>query len=94
MVEENLIKSGREMDKEKVIDIFEDEKALLDAIVFRMSKKEVVHINESFKKKSITTPKLLIKCHKHLTRKIYLPTILVISGKTFSANFENLVTWY
>ena len=45
MVEENLRKSEREIDREKLVEIFEDVQLLVDAIGFRMSKNEVGNIN-------------------------------------------------
>ena len=64
MVEEHLRQSAIEVERVKVADIFEDENLLVDSIVFRMSKNEVGHINESLKTKAIPTPKLLNKVHK------------------------------
>ena len=46
MVEEHLRQSARERYIEKVREIFEDPKVLVDTIGSRMSKNEVVYINE------------------------------------------------
>ena len=46
MVKENLKQSARDIERGRVTEIFEDAKVLVDAIGFRMSKSEVVHINE------------------------------------------------
>ena len=62
----------------------------MDAIGFRMSKNEVVNINESLKTKAIPTPKLLNKDHKKLTIKGDFPTIIVILEKKVSATFAKM----
>ena len=41
-------------------------------------------------KKAIPAPKLLIKDHKTLTSKGYLPTKIVIPATNFSATFTNV----
>ena len=46
MVKEHLKQSEMDLQRERVTEIFEDAKVLVDAIGFRMSKNEVGHINE------------------------------------------------
>ena len=93
MVEEHLIKSEIQIERGKVVDIFEDENVSVDSIVFRMSKNDVGHINESHKTKAIPTTKLLIKYHKKLKMNGYFPSILVTLTINFSANFVMVGTW-
>ena len=69
MVKEHLKKPAIEIERGKITLIFEDEKVLVDAIVFIMSKNEVRHINESLKTKAIPTTKIFIKEHKIFTSK-------------------------
>ena len=90
MVKENLKKSSREIEKGRVVEICEDSKVLVDAIGFKISKKEVGHINESLKIKAIPTPKLLIKDHNKLTSMGEFPTRLVIPATNFSATFAKI----
>ena len=93
MVEEHPIQSSGEIYRVKVAEIFEDEKLLVDAIGFIMSKYEVVHINEWLKTKAIPIPKLLIKDHKKLTFNGGLPTLMVIIENISQLLLQKWVTW-
>ena len=81
------MKSAREIESERVVEICEDAKVLVDAIGFKMSKNEVWHINEPLKTKAIPTPKLLIKDHKKLTSMGGFPTRLLTPATDFSSTF-------
>ena len=45
MLEEHLKKSARDIYREKLREIFEDETVLVDAKGFRLSQSKLVHIN-------------------------------------------------
>ena len=90
MGKKHLKKPERDIERGRAKKISEDEKVLVDAIGFRISKNEVGHINEPLKTKAIATPKLLIKDHKKLTGKGLFPTRLVIPATNFSATFAKV----
>ena len=60
-------------------DIFKTVRRIFDEVIFQLSRKEVGRIIESFKIKSISTEKPLIKYHIKLTTDCEFPNILVIS---------------
>ena len=57
MVNEHLRCPSKEIERDKVREIFEKSRELLDEVGFQLSKNQVRHINESLKTKSIPTPK-------------------------------------
>ena len=85
MVNEQLRCSSKEIERDKVREIFEKARELLDEVGFQLSKFEVGPINESLKTKSILTPKLLIKDHKKLNTNGKFPTRLVIPATNSTA---------
>ena len=62
-------------------DILEKAIELVHEVEFQLSKREVGHINEPLKTKSISTPKLLIKYHKNPNTNGEFPIRLVIPEK-------------
>ena len=90
MVNEHLRCSSREIERDRVKEIVEKSRELLNEVGFQLSKSEAVHINESLKTKSIPTPKLLIKNHKKPNKNGEFPTRLVIPATNFTATFAKV----
>ena len=61
MVNEHIRFSSKKNERDKVRDIFEKSRELLDDFGFQLSIIKFRHINESLKTKSIPSPNLLIR---------------------------------
>ena len=91
MVNEQFRYSSKEIERDKLRDIFEKSRKLWNEVGFQLSKSEVGHINESLNTKSIPTPKLLIKDHKNANTNGKFPTSMVIPTTNFTATFSKVV---
>ena len=57
-------KSAKTIDRDKVREIFEKSRQLLDEVGYQLLKREVIHNEKPLKTTSIKTPKLLINIIK------------------------------
>ena len=90
MVNEHLGISANEIYRDKVIDIFEKVRELVDEVGLKLSKIEVGQIKKFLTTKSITTPELLIKDHKNPNKFFECPTRLVTPAENYTATFAEV----
>ena len=90
MVNKNLGISANEIYRDKVIDIFEKVRELVDEVGLKLSKIEVGQIKKFLTTKSITTPELLIKDHKNPNKFFECPTRLVTPAENYTATFAEV----
>ena len=82
--------SSKEIERDKVRDVFEKERELIYEVGFQLSKSEYGNIDESLKTRSTPTPKLPIKDNKKLNTNREFPTRMVITATNFTANFTKV----
>ena len=87
---EHLRFSSKEIDRDRVRDVFEKSRELVHDFGFQFSKIKVGHNNNSLQTKSITTTKLLIKYHKNPSTNGEFSTRLVISETNFTATLAKV----
>jgi hypothetical protein len=87
----HLLKDGKEISRERMIQAKEQADEILKEIDNRFcSKGERDFVQESLKSKAIPSPKLLVKDHKKKDKWGQYPTRLVIPATNFTSSFPKL----
>ena len=84
------MKSGKEIPRCKLVQVFEDVNDLLESLAPIMSEDEYSFVKESVNSKAIPAPKLLIKDHKEIDDDGNYTTRLVVPATHFTSAFPKL----
>ena len=91
MVNEYFVKESEGIDRDKVRYVSDKARLLDGEVFFHVPKNKTVQNNDTLKRKSITTPKLVIKYHKNKNSNDEFPTRLVIQSRDSTAKFSKVV---
>ena len=89
-VQTHLVKVGKEIKREKLVEIEQEALTLLESITTHLDKGEVAFLTETINSKAIPTPKIRIKDHKKVDSSGEFPSRLLVPATNFTQAFPKI----
>ena len=86
----HLAKAGKEIKREKLVEIESEAMTLLESITTHLDKGELAFLTETINSKAIPTPKILIKDHKKADASGEYPSRLLVPATNFTQAFPKI----